>query len=144
MESENLRVCFDATGGRGSYLDHGDRASFKAGYNFIKSSSVNCTSHIIRGFQWRKKRCANNMTLLGAEDKCEGVLVRWHEGKRQLERLRCRWDDVIKIFLWMEGCALYLFGSEQRRVAGFCEHGNELSGFIACGDMYKFFWLRKF
>jgi len=41
----------------------------------------------------------------------------------------------------MEGCALYLFGSGQRRVAGFCEHGNELSGFITCGDIYIYIFL---
>jgi len=35
----------------------------------------------------------------------------------------------------MRGRGLNLCGSGRKHVAGFCERGNELSGFIKCGEV---------
>jgi hypothetical protein len=56
------------------------------------------------------------------------VLVGRPEGKRPLGRLRCRWEDDIKMDLWEIG----IDGANWIRspVASFCEHGNEPSGSV--------------
>jgi hypothetical protein len=55
------------------------------------------------------------------------IFVRKYEGKIPLGRRRCRWKaDVGRVwtrFTW------YSWG----RVGGFCECGNENSGFLKCG-----------
>jgi hypothetical protein len=63
--------------------------------------------------------------------------VRKAEGKRQLGRTSCRWEDNIKMGLQEVGCRgfeLDLVGSGYRQVAGNCECGNEPLGFIKCGE----------
>ena len=58
------------------------------------------------------------------------------EGKRLFARPRRRWEDSIKMDLqevgWRDG--LDVSGPGQGQVTGACECGNELSGFIKCGE----------
>jgi hypothetical protein len=58
------------------------------------------------------------------------------EGKRPLARPRRRWEDSIKMDLQGMGWRheLNLSGPGQGHVAGACECGNEISGFIKCGE----------
>jgi hypothetical protein len=64
------------------------------------------------------------------------ALVGKPEGRRPLERPRCRWEDNIKMDLrevgWGHG--LDQSGSGQRQVAGSCVYGDEPSGSIKCGE----------
>ena len=65
------------------------------------------------------------------------MLVRKPEGKRQLGRPKCRWEDNIKMDLREVGCGRYgldRVGSGQGQVMGTCECGNEHSGSIKCGE----------
>jgi hypothetical protein len=60
------------------------------------------------------------------------VLVRQHEGKRPPGRLRCKWEDKIKMFLQEVG-----WGSKHLRTGtggGLSECSNELLGSIKCGE----------
>jgi hypothetical protein len=60
-------------------------------------------------------------------------LVGKPEGKRQLERLRRRWEDNIKIDL-QKVCCGGMDWIDTVQVAGCCECGNENSGFLKCGE----------
>jgi hypothetical protein len=65
------------------------------------------------------------------------ILVGRPEGRRPLGRLRRRWEDNIKMDLkgnrvW--GCGLDSLGSGLGQVTGSCEHGNQPSGSIKCGE----------
>ena len=64
------------------------------------------------------------------------VLVGKPEGRGRLGRLRCRWDDNIKMDLrelgWGHG--LNRCGSGLGQMAGCCEYGNESSGSMKCGE----------
>jgi hypothetical protein len=66
------------------------------------------------------------------------VLVGKPKGKRPLGRLRCRWENNIKMDessgsgIWGHG--LDRDGSGQRQLAGTCECGNELLGSINVGN----------
>jgi hypothetical protein len=64
---------------------------------------------------------------MGEGKGVHSVLVGKTEGKRPLGRPRHRWEDNIKM-------DLQEVGSGQGKVAGTCEYGNELSGFIKCGE----------
>jgi hypothetical protein len=60
------------------------------------------------------------------------ILVEKPEGKSPLGRPRHRWEDNIKMDLQEVGCE----GKdwfELPQVAGTCEWGNEISGYIKCG-----------
>jgi hypothetical protein len=54
------------------------------------------------------------------------------EGKRPLDRRRCRWEDGIRMDLreigWGRERGMDSPGSGQGPVAGCCEHGDEPSG----------------
>jgi hypothetical protein len=57
------------------------------------------------------------------------------EGKRPLERLRCRWEDNIKMDLQEVGYGVWSGSSWLRIVTGgACECGGEFSGSIKCGE----------
>jgi hypothetical protein len=59
------------------------------------------------------------------------------EGKRPLKRPRHKWKDNIKMDLkWGLGCELDSSGSGYGPVLGSCEHGNESSGSIKCGQFH--------
>ena len=65
------------------------------------------------------------------------VLVGKPDGKRPLGIPRSKWEDNIKMDIQEVGCGGYGLdraGSGKGQVAGTCECGNELSGFIKCGD----------
>jgi hypothetical protein len=64
------------------------------------------------------------------------VLVGKPEGKRPLGRPRRRWDDNLKAYSGSGicGCGLDRAGSGQRQLTGTCDCGNELSGFVKCGE----------
>jgi hypothetical protein len=62
-------------------------------------------------------------------------LVGRPEGRRPLGRPRCRWEDNIKMDLREIGFGdVDSLGSGQGHVVGSCEHGNEPSGSIKCGE----------
>ena len=60
----------------------------------------------------------------GARKDTHGVLVRKPDGKRPLRRLRCRWEDNIKMVLR----EIRRKGFDWCSVAGSCECGDELKG----------------
>jgi hypothetical protein len=71
---------------------------------------------------------------MGEERKVYNVLVGKPEGKRPLGRPRRRWDDGIRMDLreiGLGGCGLDSTVSGQGPVAGFCEYGDEPSGYGA-------------
>jgi len=59
------------------------------------------------------------------------------EGKRPLGRPRSRWVENIRLYLQEVGCG-YMdwvgLAQDKRQVADSCECGNELSGFVKCGE----------
>jgi hypothetical protein len=54
---------------------------------------------IIMQIKSRRMRWAGHVACMGEERNVFRVLVRKPEGKRQLGRLRCRWEDGIKMDL---------------------------------------------
>ena len=66
------------------------------------------------------------------------VLVRKHERKRLLGRPRRRWEDNIKMGIEeiAQGRGVVRYGSGQKQMAGFCEQGNEISGYINYGERH--------
>jgi hypothetical protein len=54
---------------------------------------------IIRQFKSRRMRCAGHVARMGEGRNVYKVLVGKPEGKRPLERPRCRWEDGIKLDL---------------------------------------------
>jgi hypothetical protein len=55
--------------------------------------------NIIRQIKSRRMRCAGYVSCRGEEMKVYRVLVGKLEGKRPLERARCRWEDEIRMDL---------------------------------------------
>jgi hypothetical protein len=68
---------------------------------------------------------------MGEERKVYKVLGGKPEGKRPLGRPRRRWEDGIRMDLWLGGCGLDSTVSGQGPVAGCCECGDESSGSCA-------------
>jgi hypothetical protein len=61
------------------------------------------------------------------------ILVVKPNGKRQLGRHRCRWEDYIKMDHRDVGCgAVDWIHLAQGPVEASCEHGNEPSGSMKC------------
>jgi hypothetical protein len=61
------------------------------------------------------------------------ILLGKPEGKRQLGRLKCRWEDNIKMDcreIGWHGMDWIDLASGEGPVKGFCEQGNEISGSI--------------
>jgi hypothetical protein len=91
---------------------------------------------IIRIIKSRRMRCAWHVLRMGEKLNAYRILVGRPEGKRPLRRHRRKWEADIKMDLGEMGKRSYGLNSsdsEQRRVAGSCEHGNELSGPIKFG-----------
>jgi hypothetical protein len=80
--------------------------------------------HVIKS---RRMRWAVHVACMGARRCIYRVLLGKPEGKRPLGRLRHRWEDYIKMGLQKGG-----WGAGQ--VVGTCKCGNELWGFIKCGE----------
>jgi hypothetical protein len=68
------------------------------------------------------------------------ILVWRPEGRRQLGRPRRRWEDNIKMDLREIGFGDmdWIHLAQDRQVAGSCEHGNEPSGSIKCGEFLDY------
>jgi hypothetical protein len=58
-----------------------------------------CSPDIIRRIKSRRKRWAGHVARMGEGRNVYRVLVGKPEGKRPLERPRCRWEDGIKMVL---------------------------------------------
>jgi hypothetical protein len=58
----------------------------------------------VRVIKSRRMRWVGHVTHLGKSRGLYRVLVGKPEGKRQLERPRCRWEDNIKVDLQEVGC----------------------------------------
>jgi hypothetical protein len=52
---------------------------------------------MIRIIKSRRKRWSGNIARMGEKRNAYRVLVRKPEGKRQLEKYRCKWEDNIKM-----------------------------------------------
>ena len=66
------------------------------------------------------------------------ILVGKPEGRRQLGRRRCRWEDNIKMYIREVGWGLERdrSGSRYGKLVGACECCNELLGSINCGEFF--------
>jgi hypothetical protein len=66
------------------------------------------------------------------------VLVeREPEEKSPLGRRRCRWENNIKVDVKEIGCeGVDWICLAEGHVADFCQHGNERSRSIKCGDLH--------
>jgi hypothetical protein len=83
---------------------------------------------------------------MGEERKVYKVLVGKPEGRRPLERPRCRWEDGFRMDVREIGlrvCRLDSTGSGQGSVAGCCECGDEPSGSCATELVNTFYFLRE-
>jgi hypothetical protein len=70
-------------------------------------SLINCTlSDVIRMFKVGMMKWAGYVACLGEKRNAYRILVRKAEGKRPLERHRCRWDSNIKMNLGELGWGL--------------------------------------
>jgi hypothetical protein len=75
--------------------------SIAADYSFICNELHNLypSPDIIRQIKSRRMRWAGHVVCMGEGRNIYRVLVGKIEGKRPLERPRCRWEDVIKMDL---------------------------------------------
>jgi len=73
---------------------------------------------------------ADRVARMGNKRNAYGVFV-GREGRRELVRRRLKWGHKE---IRMGGCGLNSSGSIYSKVMVCCEHGNELSGFIKCGE----------
>jgi hypothetical protein len=93
---------------------------------------------IIRVIKARRMRWAGHVARMGEVRGAYNILVGKPERRRPLGRPRCRWEDNIKMNLGeigFGGCGLDSFASGWGQVASSCEHGNEPSGYIKCGNL---------
>jgi hypothetical protein len=72
-------------------------------------------------------RSTGHVTCIGAELACR-IMIGEHKGKGIIGRLRCRWENNIKINLKIMGYEDMEFqsGAGQRPLADSCEYGDEL------------------
>jgi len=78
-----------------------------------------------------------HVAFMGERRGVYRFLVGKPDGKRRLGRLGRRWEDNLKMELQEVGCGGHGVdpaGSGQGQVADTCECGNEISGFIKCGE----------
>jgi hypothetical protein len=88
---------------------------------------------IIRVIKARRMRWAGHVARIGEVRGVYNILIGKPEGRRPLGRCRHRWEDNIKMDLGDIG-----FGDVDwihlAQVVGSCEHGDEPSGSIKCGE----------
>jgi hypothetical protein len=72
-------------------------------------------------------RSTGHVACIGDEYACK-IMIGKHEGKGVIGRLRCRWEDNIKMNLKAIGYEDMEFksGSGQRPLPDSCEYGDEL------------------
>jgi hypothetical protein len=80
-------------------------------------------------------RWARHVAKFGGEERCLRSFGRETEGKVLLWKSRRRWEGNIKMAVnRLGGRGLQSSGSIWAQVKGFCEHENELSRYIKCGE----------
>jgi hypothetical protein len=79
-----------------------------SGENYIMKRLVIChyPSLIVWVIKLRRVRCAGHVACMGERRDLYRVLMGKPEGKRPLERPRCRWEDNIKMDLKEVGCGV--------------------------------------
>ena len=91
--------------------------------------------NIIMVVKSRRMRQQGHVTNMGQRKGVYRVLMAEPEGKRPFGKLRCRWDDNIKIqcqeFGWVNGSIWLRIGTS----GGFCECGNKPPGSTNCGKI---------
>jgi hypothetical protein len=92
--------------------------------------------YIIPLIKLRRRRGEGDVAWRGEGKGMNRVLVGKPEDKRPLRRPRHRWEDNIKMDFQEVGCGgmNWIELAQDRQVAGTCEHGNEPSGSIKCGE----------
>jgi hypothetical protein len=99
--------------------------------------NLHSSTNIVRAIKSRWMRWAGRVARMGEGRGVYRVLVERPEGKRQLGRPRRRWDENIKMDLRETGMdGVNWIRLAQGPVAGFCEHGNELSGSMKKGGLF--------
>jgi hypothetical protein len=94
---------------------------------------------IIRMIKSRRMIWAGHVARMGEKRNPYRILVGKPEGKRPLERPRCRWVNNVEMSLREIGG---MFGTgliwlRTGTVKGSCEHGNEPSGSIKCWEVLE-------
>jgi hypothetical protein len=79
----------------------------------------------------------------GGEEKCvQQVLVDKLEEGDHFEVLDVEKNNIKMDLERMKGRELDLSGSGQGQVGGYCEHGDEHSDYVSCGEFFE--WLRTY
>jgi hypothetical protein len=95
------------------------------------------SSGIVRVIKARRMRWAVHVARMGEVRGAYNILVGRPEGRRPLGRSRCRREDIIKLDLgkiefrdvdWIH------LAQDRDRWRALCEHGDEPSGSIKCGE----------
>jgi hypothetical protein len=101
--------------------------------------ALHFSPNIIRTMKSRRVRWAGHVARMGERRGAYGALVWKPEGRRPLERPRRRWENNIKVDLsevgW--GHRLDRSGSGEEQVVGFCEYGDDPSGFMKFGEFLE-------
>jgi hypothetical protein len=97
------------------------------------------STNIVRVIKARRMRWAGHVARMGEVRGAYNILIGRPEWRRPLGRPRRGWEnnikmDVREIGFWGCGFGLDSLGSGYGQVAGSCEHGNEPSGSIKCGE----------
>jgi hypothetical protein len=95
--------------------------------------------NIVRAIKSRRMRLAGHVARMGEGRGVYRVLVGKPEGKRPLGTPRRRLEDNIKMDLKetrVNGANWIQVAQDRVQLVGFCEHGNEPSGFIRKRDIF--------
>jgi hypothetical protein len=95
------------------------------------------SSGIAKVIKARRMRWAGHVACMGEVRCTYNILVGRPEGRRPLERPRHRWEDNIKMDLREIGFGDvdWIHMAQDRGMwTGSCEHGDESSGYIKCGE----------
>jgi hypothetical protein len=86
----------------------------------------------------KRMRWARDVARIGDGRDMYNVLVGKPDGKRPMGGTSSIWEDKIKMDLQEVRCGGmdWIDLTQDRQVAGTCECGNELSGFIKSGEFF--------
>jgi hypothetical protein len=76
--------------------------------------------NIIRQIKSRRMRCVGHMTCMGENRKVYKVLLGRPKGKRPLRRVRCKWEDGIRMILGEIGWGGMWNGLSWLRIGASC------------------------